>query len=444
MKTTFKTRLKTTFGGILIGSFSALTLALTLAGCGGQKSPDSNSASTPADSTTLTIISPNGREIQTEFERAFKAKNPNVNLKWQDQGGSSEALRFILAQFQTKTNKDDGIGADIFFGGGLESYMELEEAGVLQPMPANAAIPAALNGVPLKSAKNEWVASALSGFGILYNKSIASRDKLPIPQTWGDLGKKELFGRIELADPRKSGSAHVAYEIILQTNGWENGWKILAATAGNARTFIESSSTLVNDVSSGEAVFVPAIDFYGRAKIAQAGADKLGYVSPKGQSVITPDPIAILRGAKNKKLAEKFIAFVLSPEGQKLWMLEKGSAGGPTQESLYRMAVLPSLYKPMPKGSLIEIDPFSLKNERTYDFKKAAARRKILDDLIGAVLIDPHNQLKARQGKSGDVNTLMLAPTEAEITSLAGKWSDPVLRQKTLGEWRAAAEAKIG
>ena len=439
-----KTTLKTIFGGVLISSF----LALALAGCGGQKTTGSGSASTPADAstdaTTLTIISPNGREIQTEFERAFLAKNPNVKLQWQDQGGSSETLRFILSQFATKTNKDDGIGADVFFGGGLESHIELQEAGLLQSAPANAAIPAAINGVPLKGAKNQWIASAISGFGILYNKSIASRDKLPVPQTWGDLGKKELFGRIELADPRKSGSAHAVYEVILQTNGWENGWKILAATAGNARTFIEKSSTLVNDVSSGEAVFVPAIDFYGRAKIAQAGADKMGYVSPQGQSVITPDPIAILRGAKNKKLAENFINFVLSPEGQKLWILEKGAAGGPTQASLFRMAVLPSLYKPMPKGSLIEIDPFSLKNERTYDSQKATARRKVLDDLIGAVLIDTHDQLKARQEKSGDASTLMLAPSEAEITALASKWSDPVLRQKTLGEWRAAAEAKIG
>jgi hypothetical protein len=38
----------------------------------------------------------------------------------------------------------------------------------------------------------------------------------------------------------------------------------------------------------------------------------------------------------------------------------------------------------------------------------------------------------------------MLAPKESEIIQLAGKWSDPVLRQKKLSEWRSAAEAKIG
>ena len=94
-------------------------LCLAIAGCGGGNNAGSQAAST----NTLTIISPHGREIQGEFERAFKIKNPEVAFKWQDQGASSDALRFILAQFKTKDDKNEGIGADLFFGGGLESYM---------------------------------------------------------------------------------------------------------------------------------------------------------------------------------------------------------------------------------------------------------------------------------------------------------------------------------
>lgn len=414
-------------------------LCLAIAGCGGGNNAGSQAAST----NTLTIISPHGREIQGEFERAFKIKNPEVAFKWQDQGASSDALRFILAQFKTKDDKNEGIGADLFFGGGLESYMELEKDGLLEKLPSDYGIPATVNGVPLRGADNVWVGAALSGFGILYNKSIATRDGLPVPKVWGDLGKKELFGRVELADPRRSGSAHVAYEIILQTNGWEEGWKTLAAMTGNARAYIDSSSTLVNDVSSGEAVFVPAIDFYGRAKIEQAGTEKLGYVAPQGQSVVTPDPIAVLKGAPNKELAEKFVAFVMSPEGQKLWMLKKGSEGGPVQETLFRQAALPKMYQPMPKGSVIESDPFQAKNERPYEAEKAALRRVVLDDLIGAALIDNHNLIKARQQKSGDVGNLMLAPTEAQVMAATKFWDDPVQRQKTLGEWRAAAQKQL-
>lgn len=413
-------------------------LCCVLAGCAGQ-----SGTSDSGTEQVLTIISPHGREIQMEFERAFTEQNPDVKIRWQDQGASFEALRFILAQFQNKQNKDDGIGADLFFGGGMEAFIELEKEGLLQKLPSEYSVPAELNGVPLRGQNNEWVGAALAGFGILYNKGIATRDGLPVPETWNDLGKRELLGRLELADPRKSGSAHVAYEIVLQTSGWDEGWKTLAAMAGNSRAFIDSASTLVNDVSSGEAVFVPAIDFYARGKIEQAGEEKLGYISPKGQSVVTPDPIGILRGAPKKELAEKFVEFVLSPAGQKLWMFKKGSEGGPVQEPLFRLAVLPEMYQPISPESLVQEDPFSAKNERPYESEKAAARRVVIDDLIGAVLIDNHNLIKARQQKSGDVGTLTLVPSESEVMAAVQVWDDPAARQKKIVEWRNAAASQL-
>jgi ABC-type Fe3+ transport system substrate-binding protein len=424
-------------------------LALTLAGCGGQSTSTSNTSGqgnalpTTQSSTQLVIVSPHADSIRGEFERAFKQKHPEVSIQWVNPGGSSDLLRFVLDQYRGKADKDAGIGADIFFGGGPESFMELEDQGLLQSLPSSYDVPAELNGVPLRGKKNDWVGAVLSGFGILYNKQIAARDGLPVPVTWADLGNPKLYNRIELADPRKSGSAHVAYEIILQTNGWEKGWKVLSALSGNARSFVDSASQLVNDVSSGEAVFVPAIDFYARAKVAAAGADKVGYIEPKGQSVVTPDPIGILRGARNEKLAEEFIAFVLSPAGQKLWFLPVGAPGGPQQEALYRMPILPSLYKPLPKNSLVTSEPYANKNVRTYESKRAAARRQVLDDLIGAILIDNHDALQGRQKAFGDAGKLSLAPTEQEVDAAAKQWSDAAFAQKKLGQWRDAARMKI-
>lgn len=429
------------FLGTLLGGL----LAVVPAGCGNGGSTPSNAGGqgTSASSTQLVIISPHADSIRNEFERAFKTKNPGATFQWINPGGSSDLLRFVLDQYQSKAKKDDGIGSDLFFGGGLETFIELEEQKLLQPLSSHYSVPAELNGVPLRAKDNAWVGAALSGFGILYNKQIAARDKLPIPVVWADLGKPALYDRIALADPRKSGSAHVAYEIILQTNGWDKGWKVLASMAGNSRAFVESASQLVNDVSSGEAVFVPAIDFYARAKVASAGADKVAYIEPKGESVVTPDPIGVLRGAKNQKLAEEFVGFVLSPEGQKLWMLNEGAPGGPKSEAIYRQAILPALYKPIPNGSTVARDPYAAKNTRLYDSEKAATRRRVIDDLIGAVLIDNHDSLKARQKSKGDVSTLMLVPSEAEITQATAKWNEPVFAQEKLAQWRQAAQAKI-
>ncbi len=415
---------------------SMMTVA-TLAGCGGdaQKSAQSGGAS-----EQLVIISPHGLEIKNEFERVFKAKNPKVIIKWIDKGATSDDLRFVQSQFKGKIG-EQGIGIDCFFGGGAETFLELDSDGDLQALPEDYGIPAALNGVPLRGKENHWVGAALSGFGILMNTAVIQRDNLPVPQNWAGLGDAKLRNRIALADPRHSGSAHAAYEILLQTNGWSEGWNILTRMTANTRSFARSSSDLPQAVSSGEAAMAPAIDFYARAAIERAGKDKLGYIVPQGQSVVTPDPIGILRGAPNAELAKKWVAFVMSPEGQKLWMLPKGSAGGPQKNTLFRQAALPAVYKDLP-ADLQAVNPYGTQNARQYNADKAAKRRRALDDLIGAVLID-NRELIAQKLKANP-NLGYVPLSESELDAAAAKWDDASFRAQTTAAWGAAARKYFG
>ncbi|MEO6907863.1 MAG: extracellular solute-binding protein, partial [Abditibacteriaceae bacterium] len=383
-------------------------------------------ASHSVGKNTLVIVSPDGRDIETEFGNAFMKVHPGTTVQWLDQNGSSTLLRFVEAQFDRQSNKSVGIGVDVVMGGGPETFLELKDKDLLAPLPETYDIPATLNGVPLRGKDNSWVAGNLSGFGILYNKSIIAREHLPTPKTWADLGNPAYHNQISLADPRQSGSAHTAYEIILQTNGWDKGWHILTAMAYNARSFISSSSMLLQNVTNGEAVAVPAIDFYARATIEQAGAKNLGYVEPVGQRVVSADPIGILRGATHEKLAQEFIKFVLSPQGQKLWMLRKGTPNGPVQTTLFRSPALPSMYSPMPKDSVIESNPYDSKNTISYDSDKASARRRVLDDLIGATIIDNHDAL--RNANAATLQNYVPA-SEAQVKQLAKEWDDPVKRQ---------------
>lgn len=403
-----------------------------------------NTVSSGSSANTVTIISPHTREIQTEFTALWKARNPGIEIKWLDQGGTSDDLNFVRQQFSAEGAKQKGIGIDLFFGGGGETFTQLESDGLLAPLPSNYTIPAELNGVPLRGKNNDWVAAALSGFGILYNKSIAARDKLPIPQTWTDLTNPKLRDRIELADPRHSGSAHTAYEIILQSNGWDKGWKILTAMAGNARTFATNSGAPLQDVQNGEAVFCPAIDFYALSSIKRAGENKLGYIEPKGQYVVTADPIAILPGAPNSANAKKFVQLVMSSEGQKLWYLPKGSAGGPKNSDLFRLPALPAAYKPIPKTASAKSDPYSRKNAAKYDAGKAAVRRSALDDLIGSVLVDNHDGIKAAWEKNPSVDATGYVPiSEAEFMKIAAQWDDPKVADEYKDKWASASSDKF-
>jgi len=416
-----------------------LCAALFLGGCNRNSATNSGASGSSNSPNELSIISAHPRNIQVEFERIFEEKYPQAQIKWVSPGASTDILAFVLGQYQNKA-KTEGIGIDVYFGGGDAAFLEMEKAGLLASLPSDYGVPADLGGVPLRGAQNRWVAAALSGFGIFYNKGIAARDKLPVPQTWADMANPKLRNRIALADPRHSGSAHMAYEVILQTNGWDKGWQILTGMAGNARTFSTSSSGITNDVASGEAVVAPAIDFFAAGKIASAGGDKLGYVEPKGQSVVTPDPIGILRGAPHLDMAQKFVALVMSPVGQKLWMFKKGVPGGPTGDALGRKAALPAVYQPLSPSSVIRQNPYAAQGLFKFDARRAALRHRALNDLLGAVLIDNQDAIKVRWAKTPDAARLAFVPVkEAELTQLGTKWNDQAFRNATVEKWKSAA-----
>ncbi|PQV64915.1 ABC-type Fe3+ transport system, substrate-binding protein [Abditibacterium utsteinense] len=422
--------------------FPLIGLGLLAAGCASQTQSASNGGSATKNeaSQVLTIISPHTREIQVEFTDLWKSQNPGSDIKWLDQGGTSDDLGFVRQQFAGK-DKTKGIGIDLFFGGGGETFTELEKDGLLAPLSSDYSIPAQLNGVPLRGKNNSWVAAALSGFGILYNKQIAARDKLPIPQSWEGLTDPKLRDRIELADPRHSGSAHTAYEIILQSNGWDKGWKILTAMTGNARTFATNGGAPLQDVQNGEAVFCPSIDFYARSAIKKAGNEKLGYISPQGQDVVTADPIALLPGAPNAQAAKKFVQMVMSPAGQKLWFTAKGSAGGPKNSELFRLPALPASYT----NGGASGNPYQNRNSAKYDAEKASIRRRALDDLIGSVLIDNHDAVKAAWQKNPSLEATGYVPlSEAEFMKIAVQWNKPEFVSATQEKWASAAVAKFG
>lgn len=422
----------------------ALGFCALLSGCPAStptQTASSNSGaggSSPASAgAPLYVISPHNSEIQLEFGDLWKKSHPKVPIKWISQGGSSDDLRFVTQQFQAR-GKDKGIGVDVFFGGGGETFAELEKDGLLAPLPSSYDVPAELNHVPLRAKDNSWVAAALSGFGILYNKPIAARDNLPIPKTWADLANPKLQERIELADPRKSGSAHVVYEIILQSNGWDKGWRILTGMAGNARRFVPGSSDVLTDVKNGEAAFCTAIDFYAVKSIDEAGPDKLAYIQPQGQNLITPDPIGVLKGSQNAQNAQEFVAFVLSPAAQRLWNGKKGTPGGPANNTLSRLPALPSAYGS--KDAFSPLDPYKEKVTVTFDSDKASRRRRALDDLIGAALVDNLDDVKARWTKNPNLDASGYVPLpEKEFEALAAKWDDPTTANTQKQKWGLAA-----
>jgi ABC-type Fe3+ transport system substrate-binding protein len=409
----------------------------------------------------IVVISPHSDEIKDETARAFAAWHQQhygraVTIRWiETGGGTSQMIRYLEAQY--KSNSTAGI--DVLYGGGIDPYLSFEQEDLLTPYdpPADilAQIPAQLNGRPLYDTNHEWFGAALSGFGILTNERAREAAGLPEVRYWSDLTDPRLAGWISASDPRMSGSALAVYEIILQAYGWDKGWADLIETSGNIRNFLSSAAGSVVEVGTGDAAYGVTIDSYGQAQVSYYGKDNVTFTLPEGQTVITPDSIAILKNPPHLELARHFIDFVLSRDGQLLWMEPRGTPGGAVKYQINRMSVLPALYDELGARSPITENPFKLASAFPYSNALASKRRAILSALIAAWMIDTHDWL-ARAWKAVNSPTaeklgadrrqaliaeLVLPPlSQDDVLHLAETdWKDPVKRTALINRWQGEA-----
>jgi len=135
-------------------------------------------------------------------------------------------------------------------------------------------IPASIGGVPTYDKEYRWFGAALSTFGIVENKRVVERMKLPGCASVRPR-RPEVAHLVGSSDPRNSGSVHMMYEIILQGYGWERGWEIITQMAGNVRAFEKGASQTAKQATLGEVAYAMAIDFYALTQVAEAGPENM-------------------------------------------------------------------------------------------------------------------------------------------------------------------------
>ncbi|MCX7935299.1 MAG: extracellular solute-binding protein, partial [Planctomycetota bacterium] len=371
------------------GIIFALIASLPFVAMGWAKKP------TEERGEVLRITSPHRREVRQEYSRAFcqwlrEKHGREARIEWLDVGGGTSK---IMKDLETRFKKHpEHPGVDLLFGGGVDPYLTASREGWLEkpqlPAEALAGIPAECAGLPVYDPEGRWFGVAMSGFGIIYDRKRVAALNLPEPSSWETLALPGYFGWLASGDPRSSGAVHMCYEIILQAYGWEKGWRLLARICANTRTFAEGGGTAPREVAAGEVAAGMAIDQYAQIVIAEYG-DRLAFVLPSGATIVNPDAIGLIRNSPQRELATLFIAFALSPEGQRILFQPPGVNG--QMRHLARAPVRPELYAdpaaPRP-------NPYEFKGGFRYDSAKGGARWQVLNCLMGAWLIEPHALLR--------------------------------------------------
>ncbi len=365
-------------------------------------------------------------------------------------------------------------GIDLFFGGGVYDHGIAAGSGLTVPAWPSGDAPCGIfeDGggrvlIPRKLGGEQWrtetyYGAALSTFGICCNldrlKDLGIADP---PATWADLTDPRYRGQIGLTDPAKSGSVAKTFEMIIHTccagrvaaagftraqieafeqriaaaalppgempsgvppeyqqaveRGWIDGVQLVRRLGAQSRYFTVSAGKVPVDVSMGLIAAGLCIDFYGRYQselsLLPEGRPVMRYTTPVGGSSVTADPIALLRGARNREVAVRFIAFVLGEEGQKLWNYRRGAPGGPSAFSLRRLPIRRDFYpsedpalhasflrhKPHLSDQLWrqDVDAYQLAEAFQYYPRWTGRHFGIQRDLIKAMCLDSGDELRA-------------------------------------------------
>ena len=381
----------------------------------------------------------------------------NFQHYWKEQGGEwSDAIAAAAFDVGTDTSdgspagraragflhSDVGIDIDVLMGGGTYDCSRLKASGILVPAGVQRRHPEWFAGEepPLASGgggevwydKDDcYYATCFSCFGIIYN-----RDRLAalgytqeeidrFGTSWRDMADPRLLGAVGVADPTQSGSINKCFEMLTQREmqdyvlkktgvisakcdpqvldeAWEKAMTLIKQLGGNAAYLTFSATKVTEDAAAGQIAAGMCIDFYGRSQVEwekrHQGRETISYRTPGAGSTVSGDPIAILRGAPNRDLAEEFVDFTLSLEAQRLWGNYAGTPGGPRKYTLYRQPVRRELYEDPAERQyqcLGDENPFRMASSFTYQGTWTGRLFNVMRNLIKTMIIDAGPELRS-------------------------------------------------
>ena len=312
---------------LMSAGLAAAVLGASLTGCQSKPAETTAAETTAAETTKAeTEASSEAETTKAETEAAekpYEGTTLNVMLAY---GGAEAAfdaftektgikVEYVeistgkaLAQLQAENGNTT---ADIWFGGGVDSYISATDLGYLEQYVSPEA--EAINPA-YSDADGYWTGLALVPAGFLVNNDVLAEKNLEAPKTWEDLADPKYKGEIIMASPAISGTQYAILNGTIQAYGEEKGWEVWKGINENVDFYAQGGGEPGPKCAAGE---------FGIAVLAMTGgtfAMEAEYpvtaVYPEDMIPWTPAPIAIFKNSQNKDAAKVFVDYFLSKEGQ--------------------------------------------------------------------------------------------------------------------------------
>lgn len=295
----------------------AVVVCGVLGGCGA-------SGGDPSSGQSITLYSGQHQQTVNGLVTAFeKQTGITVNVRNDDE----DTLANLIAVQGSHSP------ADVFYTENSPALQFLQDKGLLAPVQAStlARTPARYN-----SQAGDWVAVSARVSVLIYDPSLIAKSQLPTSV-------------MQLADPKYSGKlAFAAGETdfqpivtsVVKAYGQAAALRWLQGMKSNgASHLVPDNETLVNDVNRGQVAFGLINEYYWYRLKAEIGASamhsQLAYFAPRDPGyVIDVSGAAVLKSSKHQAAAQKFLAFLVSEQGQDVI----GRAAGNEQSYEYPLA----------------------------------------------------------------------------------------------------------
>ena len=347
--------------------------------------------------------------VSSRIESAFEQANPGLRLQLQWRM-PNDALPYLQSPA--------GAAVDVYWSASPRSFAALQRAGALRRLSAQEVprdgLPTRIGGTDISDASGQFLASELAGYGFAYQPQRLAALGLAVPADWPELAAPGWAGQIALPVPSRVGYAPVLVDIVLQAFGWQRGWALWSAIAGNAALVGNGSSFISDEVASGRRALGLTIDFFAASAVASGAPLRFAYPLHGG---LNPGQVAVLANAPHVDGALAFTRFVLSDAGQAL-------LGHP---SIRKLPVRPSVYASLPAGYF---NPFDAASHGGYDYDNALGQPRLglVAALFEQALVADHaahadlwRRLHAAQAAGRDVSAaralLEAPPAAAEVAA---------------------------
>jgi ABC-type Fe3+ transport system substrate-binding protein len=329
---------------------------------------------TAAQAQQVAVITSFPKELFDAYKAGFEKSNPGWRMEVVPKPTTA-----AITHVRERAARPD---VDVFWASAVDAFIFLKTNNFLEKYTPSAdlrrGIPDKVAGFPINDPDGFFYGFAVSGYGMMWNKTYLTRNRVPAPKEWDDLVKPEYFGHLVISAPSRSGTTHLTVETILQGYGWQKGWELLLQMGGNMGAITERSFGVPEAVIGGQYGIGIVIDFFGLSAIASG--QPIDFVYPSITSIV-PANVGIIKNAPNPEGARRFVNFLLSDDGQRLLF----------KPDIARLPVRTTLYAEAPKGMP---NPFKMAAGVQFNADLSAGRYNVTNRMFDQIITFRHAELR--------------------------------------------------